>query len=74
MFLFATCLALVTFKQIPKEPEPNNVPSVSSVILTPSNTVLTDQVDRPISQNEKNSKEVYLKLLGGTNLEGYQVE
>lgn len=45
MFLFATCLALITCKLIPKDSEPNNVPSVSSVILTPSNPVLTDQVE-----------------------------
>lgn len=52
MFMFATCLALVTCKLIPKEPDPNNVPSVSGVILTPSNPFLTDQVELNYSYSD----------------------
>lgn len=35
---------------------------------------LTSQVDTTISQNEKNSKEIYLKLSGGTNLSNHKID
>lgn len=57
MFLFATCFALVTCKLLPKDPEPNNVPSVSSVILTPSNPVLTNQVELNYSYSDADGDE-----------------
>lgn len=57
MFLFATCLALITCKLLPKEPDPNNVPSVSSVILTPSNPVLTDHVELNYSYSDADGDE-----------------